>query len=196
MINFKNYEFSFVIDLPEGYEVYDFTKGYDENRLLQSPYGVGKYNEKRKNMYSGPLYDKDHRDIHVGIDIGAPVGTPVHACYDGEVFMTDYNSLPLDYGYTLITKHVLDGQALYILHGHLSKKSVKDKKSGQKIKKGEVIAWLGEKSENGGWNPHLHFQLSYVKPKKCDMPGVVSEKNLEESLRIYPDPRLILGNLY
>lgn len=136
MINFKNYDFSFVIDLPEGYEVYDFTKGYDENRLLLSPYGVGKYNEKRKNMYSGPLYDKEQRDIHVGIDIGAPVGTPVHACYEGEIFMTDYNSLPLDYGYTLITKHVLDGQDLYILHGHLSKKSIQNKKAWpKKLKK-------------------------------------------------------------
>lgn len=196
MIDFKNYKFSFVIDLPKDYEIYDFTKGYDENRLLKSPYGVGKYNEKRKDMYSGPLYDKEQRNIHVGIDIAAPVGTPVHACYDGEIYMTGYNSQVLDYGYTLITKHSFDGMDLYILHGHLSKKSIEGKIPGQKIKKGDVIAWIGEKSENGGWNPHLHFQLSYEKPEKCDMPGVVSEKNLSESLKKYPDPRLILGDLY
>jgi murein DD-endopeptidase MepM/ murein hydrolase activator NlpD len=195
MINFKNHEFYPPIHLPEGYEIYDFTQGYDEKRFLSSPYGVGKYNEKRKGMYSGPLY-ADHRDIHVGIDIGAPVGTPVHMCVDGEIFLFDYNSLPLDYGYTIITKHVLDNTDLYVLHGHLSQKSIQDKYPGQKISKGEILAWVGDKSENGGWNPHLHFQLSYEKPKKCDMPGVVNEKDLKAALEKYPDPRLILGPLY
>ena len=195
MINFKNHKFHFVIDLPKDYEVYDFTKGYDENRILKFPYGVGKYNEKRKNMYSGPLYE-DLRDIHMGIDIGAPVGTPVHAFSDGEIFMVNYNSMPLDYGYTIITKHRLDNTDFYVLHGHLSKKSIDGKKPGQIIKAGEVIAWLGDKSENGGWNPHLHFQISMEKPEVCDMPGVVNEKNLKDSLEKYPDPRLILGPLY
>ncbi len=195
MINFKNFKFHSVIDLPKDYEIFDFTQGYDENRNLKFPYGIGKYNEKRKNMYTGPLY-VDQRDIHVGIDIGAPIGTPVHAFYDGEIFMVGYNSQPLDYGYTLITKHVLEETDLYVLHGHLNKKSIANKKPGQKFKAGEAIAWLGDRSENGGWNPHLHFQLSYEKPETCDMPGVVHEKNLKESLEKYPDPRLILGPLY
>lgn len=195
MINFKNYNFHPVISLPKDYEVYDFTQGYDENRVLKSSYGVGKYNEKRKGMYKGPLYT-DQRDIHMGIDIGAPVGTPIHMFYDGEIFLFDYNSLPLDYGYTIITKHTFDNIDLYALHGHLSKKSIQNKTLGQKISKGEIFAWVGEKSENGGWNPHLHLQLSYEKPEKCDMPGVVHERDLKNSLEKYPDPRLILGPLY
>lgn len=195
MINFNQYEFHPVIHLPAEYEVYDFSKGYDENRLLEHLYGIGKYNEKRVNMYKGPLYE-DQRDIHIGIDIGAPVGTPVHAFYDGEVFLFDYNAKPLDYGFTLITKHTLDGVDLYVLHGHLNKKSIESKSIGQKISKGEVIAWIGDKSENGGWNPHLHFQISYEKPSVCDMPGVVHEKDLECALKTYPDPRLILGPIY
>lgn len=195
MIDFTKYKFHPVIHLPKDYELYDFTKGYDEKRLLKFPFGVGKYNEKRKGMYSGPLY-ADQRDIHMGIDIGAPVGTPVHAFDDGEIFLFDYNSLPLDYGYTIITKHNFDNTDLYVLHGHLSKKSIEGKSVGQKFSKGEILAWIGEKSESGGWNPHLHFQLSYEKPEKCDMPGVVNEKNLICSLEKYPDPRLILGPLY
>jgi murein DD-endopeptidase MepM/ murein hydrolase activator NlpD len=195
MINFEKYQFHPVIHLPKDYEVYDFTKGYDENRLLKSPYGIGKYNEKRKNMYSGPLYE-DQRDIHVGIDIASPVGTPVHVFYEGEIFLFGYNSLPKDYGYTIITKHIFDGTDLYVLHGHLSKKSVQGKTHGQKISKGETLAWIGDKSENGGWNPHLHFQLCYDKPEKCDLPGVVNEKDIKTSLQKYPDPRLVLGSLY
>lgn len=199
MIRFEKFKFHFVVDLPQGYEIYDFTKGYDENRLLKSPYGVGKYNEKRVNMYKGDLYESpqgDLRDIHMGVDIGAPVGTPVHMFYDGEIFMFHYNDQPLDYGYTIITKHSFDGQDLFVLHGHLSKKSIQNKKIGQKISQGEVLAWIGDKSENGGWNPHLHFQLSYEEPKVCDMPGVVNQKNLEEALKKYPDPRVILGQIY
>lgn len=195
MIDFKKYQFHNVINLPSSYEVYDFSKGYDENRILKHPYGIGKYNEKRLNMYKGPLY-VDQRDIHVGIDIGAPVGTPIHMFYDGEIFLFHYNSQPLDYGYTIITRHTLDNIDLYVLHGHLSKKSIEGKFVGQKIKKGEIFAWVGEKFENGGWNPHLHFQLSYEKPAVCDMPGVVHEKDLERALKVYPDPRLILGPLY
>lgn len=195
MINFANYKFHHIVELPLKYEVYDFTKGYDENRILETPYGIGKYNEKRSLMYKGPLY-ADLRDIHVGVDIGAPLGTPVHAFYEGEIFMVGYNSLPLDYGYTIITKHVLDGEDLYVLHGHLNKKSIEGKVSMQRIFKGEVLGWIGDKTENGGWNPHVHIQLSLVRPTKCDLPGVVSDKNIKEALLIYPDPRLILGPIY
>ncbi len=200
MIDFKKFEFAPVIKLPKDYEIYDFTINYDPERLLKSPYGVGKYAEKRAHgMYTGKLYDsdsEDKRNIHMGVDIGAPVGTSVHMPYDGQVYMFAYNDKPLDYGYTLITEHQFEGLALYILYGHLSKDSVDDKYVGQKLNKGEVIARVGDKHENGGWNSHLHFQLSYEKPTVCDMPGVVNEKDLPEALKKYPDPRLILGSLY
>jgi peptidoglycan LD-endopeptidase LytH len=185
-----------VIHLPAGYEIYDFTQGYDPNRSLQSPFGVGRYNEKRPGMYESDLFTSSRRDIHVGIDIGAPIGTPVHAFEEGEVFLFACNSAPGDYGYTLITRHLVQNETLFALHGHLSAKSVDGKAPGQQIRRGEVIAWIGDKQENGGWNPHLHFQLSRVEPLVCDMPGVVSEEQLEDALRIYPDPRLVLGRLY
>ncbi len=194
-INFSNYKFSQIVELPKDYEVYDFTQGYDEFRILKSPFGVGKYNEKRKNMYKGDLY-VDQRDIHMGIDIGGPVGTPIHSFYEGSIFMKTYNSLQLDYGYTIITEHCFDGVPLYALYGHLSKKSFDQIQVGQTIQSGQVIAWMGDRSENGGWNPHVHFQLSYERPVKCDMPGVVHERDLVASLEKYPDPRKVLGPLY
>jgi len=197
-IDFRKFKFHPVIDLPKDYEVYDFTQGYDEKRVLKYPYGVGKYNEKRANMYTADQYKEvsGQRDIHMGIDIAAPIGTAVHAFFDGEIFLTGYNSLPLDYGYTIITKHILDGIDLYCLLGHLSKQSIDGKLSGQKIEAGQILGWVGSKSENGGWNPHVHVQLSLEKPEKCDLPGVVAAEDLEHSLKIYPDPRNILGPLY
>jgi murein DD-endopeptidase MepM/ murein hydrolase activator NlpD len=198
MIHFSNYTFHPVIQLPAGYEVFDFTTGYDPFRALKSPFGIGRYNEKRMGMYSSELFKAPEgtRNIHMGIDIGAPVGTSIFSFASGEIFLTGYNGAEGDYGYTLITKHSFAGVDLYALYGHLAKASVENKIPGQKINSGEIIAWVGNKHENGGWNPHLHFQLSYKRPEKCDMPGVVAEENRAEALKIYPDPCLVLGKLY
>jgi murein DD-endopeptidase MepM/ murein hydrolase activator NlpD len=185
-----------VIHLPPGYEIYDFSRGYDATRILSSPFGIGRYNEKRPGMYTDEIFLPSRRDIHVGIDIGAPAGTPVHSFGPGEIFLFAYNAAPGDYGYTLITKNLVEGETLYCLYGHLSARSVEGKKTGQKIERGEVIAWVGERHENGGWNPHLHFQLCRLEPKVCDMPGVVSEEDLAAALITYPDPRIVLGPIY
>ena len=69
--------FAPVIDLPEDYEVYDFTGGYDPNRTLASQYGIGRYNEVRPGMYEGEQFE-GIRNIHVGIDIAAPAQESVH----------------------------------------------------------------------------------------------------------------------
>lgn len=197
MIHFQKYSAQFhpVIALPVNYEIYDFTHGYNAERKTEYEYGIGRYNEKRAGMYTSPLFQGE-RNIHMGIDIAAPINTAVYSFASGTFFLFGNNSQEGDYGFTIITEHFFDGIALYALYGHLSKKSVDGKSSGQKINAGETIGWIGNKEENGGWNPHLHFQLSYKKPSVPDMPGVVSEKNLEEALRLYPDPQLVLGKLY
>ena len=187
--------FAPVIDLPAGYEVYDFTAGYDPARTLQSPYGVGRYDERRVGMYTTALFE-GRRDVHMGVDLAAPVGTEVHAFADGEVHRFGYNPAPGDYGHTLVTRHDVRGVTVYALHGHLSARSLEGRFEGQPVVRGEVIAWLGDRHENGGWNPHLHFQLSLVRPEVADLPGVVTVADREEALRRYPDPRLVLGPLY
>ena len=52
---------------------------------------------------------------------------------------------------------------------------------------------MGSEEENGGWPPHVHFQLSLIEPEECDLPGVVSEENHDIALKIFPDPRMVLG---
>ena len=86
--------------------------------------------------------------------------------------------------------------SLWALYGHLSDESIERMRVGKKISRGEVIAWFGDYHENGGWEPHLHFQLSLVEPTTHDLPGVVSPLEREQALRDYPDPRLVLGPLY
>lgn len=194
-LDVHGYDFHPVIRLPKEYEVYDFTRGYDPNRPLATPYGIGRYDEKRAGMYSTELF-AGVRNVHVGIDIGAPVGEPIHAFWDGEVHLFGYNAAPGDYGYTLVTHHVLHDRDVWALHGHLSARSIEGRAPGQPIARGEVIAWVGDRHENGGWNPHLHFQLSLVRPEVPDLPGAVSDADRAHALTIYPDPRLVLGPLY
>ncbi len=192
---FMNYNFSSIVDLPKNPCILDLKNGINFQNSGES-FSIGKYNEKRLNLYRGALFEEFSRFIHMGIDIGAPPGTIVKSFFDGEIFLFKYNDLKLDYGYTLITKHHFDEKNLFALYGHLSKSSLENKKIGQKIQSGEKIATIGKKHENGGWPPHVHFQLSTIEPKECDLPGVVSKEDHELALKIFPDPRLVLGQLY
>ena len=48
------------------------------------------------------------------------------------------------------------------------------KRVGQVVERGERIGAFGAEHENGGWAPHVHFQVSLIPPATHDMPGVVS----------------------
>ncbi len=191
----SKYTFESIIDLPKDIHVHDFRTNNNYQNIKDS-FSIGKYNERRSNMYKSELFEKTNRCIHMGIDIGAPAGTNVKSFYDGEIFLFKNNNLKLDYGYTIITKHNFNNHNLYALYGHLSKSSILNKTVGQKIRSGETLAYVGEKEENGGWPPHVHFQLSVIEPKECDLPGVVSKKHHALALKIFPDPRIVLGKIY
>ena len=42
----------------------------------------------------------------------------------------------------------------------------------------------------------MHFQLSLIEPATHDMPGVVAAAQHADALRDYPDPRMVVGQLY
>jgi murein DD-endopeptidase MepM/ murein hydrolase activator NlpD len=85
----------------------------------QSEYSIGKYLERRgiytTELFAGPK----QRTIHLGIDLGAPVGTPVFAPCSGRVKFRGYNPAAGDYGYCLITEHDIQGVKIFFLFGHL-----------------------------------------------------------------------------
>ncbi len=47
---------------------------------------------------------------------------------------------------------------------HLGAKGMSDRVPKQKVSKGEIIGFLGAEHENGGWSPHVHFQISIERP--------------------------------
>ena len=189
----KDNNFHSVVELPGDYTVLDLAKKPWPN--IGTEFCIGKYDEIRPNMYTTSIF-AGIRNIHVGIDIGGPVGTPCMAFEKGIISNFGYNSEPGDYGFVLITEHNILGIDIWALYGHLSSKSVDGKDIGQAIEKGETIAWFGNEGENGGWSPHLHFQLSLIKPETHDLPGVVSAKDRKQALKTFPDPRLVLGPIY
>lgn len=192
---------------PGGYVVRDFTRGMQEALANTGfTYDVGRYNERRRNMYTSDLFGAgssdpwcdpgERRDIHIGIDVGGPVGTAVHAVADGVVHSCGYNAAALDYGHVVVVEHVLNGRRVWALLGHLSAASTEGRCAGDAVAAGDVVGWLGAETENGGWPPHVHFQLSLIEPATHDMPGVVGNAQHAQAMRDYPDPRMCLGRLY
>lgn len=195
MPDFNRFDFAPVVRYEGDWYVFDLTERYDPEFIERVTWGIGRYNEKRPAMYLAPQYE-GRRNIHMGIDFWTPAGEPVYAFFDGVVCYLADNDQEGNYGPTVVTRHTLDGVDLYALHGHLSRESLREHKEGSPVSRGEQIATIGSREVNGGWSPHLHFQLSYEDPGGADMPGVVAEVNREEALRKFPDPRLILGDLY
>ena len=193
MIDWSAYDYHPVVHLPMDYTVLDLTDGSWESP--ETEFSIGKYDEVRPNLYNTELFGGE-RNVHMGIDIGGPVGTPCMGFMDGEISHFGYNPAAGDYGNVVITKHDIGGVPVWALYGHLDAASIEDKRVGQIVESGDVIAWFGAFEENGGWEPHLHFQLSLVEPETHDMPGVGAPGEREYSLEIYPDPRNVLGPLY
>lgn len=97
---------------------------------------------KRVSPFTGQMA------VHEGIDIGAPFNTPVQSPAAGRVVATGFdprmgNLVSIDHGYGMETQY-----------GHLAKVLVK---SGQKIRRGDVIGLVGSTGLSTG--PHLHYHV-------------------------------------
>ncbi len=89
--------------------------------------------------------------FHKGLDIAASIGADVIACGDGVVVFTGSRKRFRRYGKTVLIDH---GKGVYTYYAHLSK--IKCKK-GQKVKKGQKIAHVGNTGRSTG--PHLHLEV-------------------------------------
>ncbi len=161
-------------------------------------YGLGKYNEVRL-CYSSPIFKSENqleegRTLHIGLDIFAPPGTAIFSPLEGVVHSFRFNHNSLDYGPTIILQHKPEDDIIfYSLYGHLSENSLHGLYKGKKIKAGEKFAFIGEMRINGGWPPHLHFQIiTDIFDYKGDFPGVAKYSEKDIWLSICPDPGLMV----
>ena len=102
---------------------------------LRSPYGL--------RMMGGVL-----PDMHPGVDIAAPVGTPVRPLLDGRVRFAGTMS---GYGQVVWIDH---SDALMSIYAHLSEIAVT---AGQEVSKATVIGSTGQSGNVTG--PHLHLEV-------------------------------------
>ncbi|MEO9873041.1 M23 family metallopeptidase [Ekhidna sp.] len=143
-------------------QMYIQTKSYDdiiemakhkEAWLASMPAIQPVSNKELKRLASGfgyrmhPIYKV--RKMHTGTDFSLPTGTPVYATGDGEVVFTKTKFS--GYGKYIKIKHGFGYQTLY---AHLSEFLVKP---GQKVKRGQVIAYSG--NTGGSTAPHLHYEV-------------------------------------
>lgn len=103
---------------------------------ITSPFGY------RRHPYDGTLR------LHSGVDIAADPGTPVRAPAPGSVTYAGYRE---GYGKVVVINH---GYNINTLFAHLSKWFVN---TGDKVKRGEVIAEVGSTGASTG--PHLHYEI-------------------------------------
>jgi murein DD-endopeptidase MepM/ murein hydrolase activator NlpD len=158
--------------------------------IYTDKYRYGGYGEQRSIYDSSGLFsaDSEPRDIHLGIDLWAESGHSIYAPWDGVIVSALDNAQKGDYGPTLILKHRLDGQLIYSLYGHLSRESLRYSK-GDQIQQGMLLTEIGNTEVNGGWLPHLHFQLMYdLEAHLGDYPGVCRSSEWESYQRNCPNP--------
>lgn len=102
-----------------------------------------------------PIYKIKKR--HMGIDFASPIGTPIYATGDGKISEAGRergygNMVKIDHGYGYET-----------LYGHMSRIAIK---KNQKVKRGEIIGYVGNTGVSTG--PHLHYEV--IKDKKAVNP--------------------------
>ena len=183
------------IHLPDEVYIHDFSNPPAEDWVCPMEYSIGKYDEVRKGMYLQEHFETN-RVLHMGLDIGGPLASPVHSCLDGKVVFSGYHHEDGDYGNTIITKHQVGERTLWILYGHLCSHSIKYTTAGEHVKAGQLIGWLGDEQENGGWVPHLHLQLTWLAPIANSVKGIFTIEQRKEALRSHPDPQLLIGFYY
>lgn len=159
-------------------------------RKHHAQWAFGGYGERRNLYQSSPHFSVGKvRDFHLAIDIWGPPHSPIFLPYKGVIHSFAYNDQPLDYGYTVIVQHLINEQTIYSLYGHLDDYFYSEWHIGNEVEAGQIIARLGDYDQNGGWPPHLHFQLiKNIGNWQGDYPGVCSDTELENFLENCPDP--------
>ncbi|HMP93855.1 MAG TPA: M23 family metallopeptidase, partial [Phnomibacter sp.] len=87
--------------------------------------------------------------LHTGLDFTAPSGTPIYATADGTVKEANFNDG--GYGNHVVINHGFGYESLY---GHMVRIKAR---AGQRVKRGEVIGWVGNTGKSTG--PHLHYEV-------------------------------------
>jgi murein DD-endopeptidase MepM/ murein hydrolase activator NlpD len=96
----------------------------------------------------GFLTDENGETLHPGVDIAAPVGTPVRCALDGVVTLAGWDDI---FGNLVVVQH---NDSTSTAYGHNEELLVKE---GDYVARGQVIATVGNTGRSTA--PHLHFEI-------------------------------------
>ncbi len=124
-----------------------------ESHFREAPIWRGRFIRPLNGPITSPFGMRFHPILHrwlmhTGVDIGAPMGTPIHAAGTGTVILAHYVR---GYGNTVIIDH---GGGLTTLYAHCSRILVR---VGERVQQGHVIALVGMTGMATG--PHCHFEV-------------------------------------
>ncbi|MDL2142850.1 M23 family metallopeptidase [Flavobacterium tructae] len=151
----------------------------------------GWYSTWRPNDSKFGIVPKRDKGKHEGIDLYAPVGTPVRACVDGLIV---FNSTAGGYGNTVVLKGYYESKLYYFAYSHLREKSkfIADKSW---VKAGEVIGHTGQSGNAESLTSektHLHFEVRPLKEwgdKSKEFRGRVNPLEEIKELFVVLDPK-------
>jgi len=160
--------------------------------------GLGSYDEARV-LYTSAGYAAEGNDrpmprtVHIGLDLFATTGTGVLVPMDGTVESVRDNGMDRDYGPTLILRHEpAEGPVFHTLYGHLGREVLDRVTPGARVTRGQRIATIGDLGVNGGWTPHLHFQvICDLLDREGEFPGVARPDQRPVWHSLSPDPNLM-----
>jgi 4-aminobutyrate aminotransferase-like enzyme/Ser/Thr protein kinase RdoA (MazF antagonist) len=166
-------------------------------KLPDDGIAIGRYREVRAvyetDDFATPFGER--RTLHLGIDIFVPAGAVIYSPLAGVIRAADIRDERGDYRGVIIVEHTTtDGVPFWLLLGHLTHACIADVKVGQIVNRGEAIAVVGAKHENGGCAPHIHAQLyTDLLGKGTDVAGLArrSQIDVRESISPNPAPMLV-----
>ena len=133
------------------------------------------------------------RSVHLAVDVWCEAGTPVFAPLEGTVHSFRDDASYGDYGPTIILQHEIEELAFHTLYGHLLRSSIGRVSKGQKIESRGRVGSIEDAEVNGGWPPHLHFQVIFdMQGYEGDYPGVAAPASEATFALNCPNHNLIL----
>ncbi len=160
--------------------------------------GIGPWCEDRP-VYSSEAFQSVfapglRRSLHLGLDLFAPAGTAVRTPLDGTVVDMFETDVPLDYGHAVLLRHEPEpGLAFHSLWGHLSARTLRERKIGETLSAGQIIGWMGPPAENGNWQPHVHIQLITFPMRAADVIGAGEAASRDVWAELFPNPATFVG---
>ncbi|RVA19488.1 hypothetical protein EN935_34640, partial [Mesorhizobium sp. M7D.F.Ca.US.004.03.1.1] len=161
--------------------------------------GIGPWGEARtvytSDIFHSRFVEGARRANHLGLDLFMPAGTRLYTPLAAIVRSVEIEEDPLGYGCLVALEHAPPGCPPFItLWGHMAHEAGRRLKVGEHLQAGALVGEMGSATENGGWAPHLHFQISTDTSLAAgDILGVGEERYLPVWQELFPDAADLAG---